>query len=199
GFVVPYGSQVIQEAGQGEDAAAGDKVLPAMTIIGEVNVPDPASAVIEIEIVDEVGLPRPHVGAVEGLVEVSLGDKLDHLFTQGKDVPVGHECSLPRHVFQGKKDLLPPYLLLEIADPIHPAPEAELEPGPGGGMKVDQWNPAFGGQFHGPFEGGDLVSPAVQRHEGGMDGMDGHDPGKFRHQFVRIDMFEILVDDQLQT
>src|SRR5689334_20522812 len=49
GFVVLYGSQVIQEAGQGEDAAAGDKVLPAVTIIGEVNVPDPAAAVIEIE------------------------------------------------------------------------------------------------------------------------------------------------------
>ena len=86
------------------------------------------------------------LGAVEGLVEVPLGDELDHLFASGKDVLVDLEPPLPRHVFQGKEHLASPHLFLEVLDSTHPAPETELEPDPGGGMQVDQRNPGLGGQ-----------------------------------------------------
>src|SRR5690349_7642697 len=70
GGVVVGVAQVVEEAGEREDAVAGEEMLPAVAVVGEVDVPDPAGVVEEVEVVDKVGYPRPHVGAVEGQEEV---------------------------------------------------------------------------------------------------------------------------------
>lgn len=47
-------SEVVEKSCQREHAMSGDEVLPAMTIIGEVDIADSAAVVAEVEIVDEV-------------------------------------------------------------------------------------------------------------------------------------------------
>lgn len=42
GSVVVRLAQVIEKTGQREDTVTGDKVLPAMSVVGEVDVPDPS-------------------------------------------------------------------------------------------------------------------------------------------------------------
>src|ERR1039457_3612709 len=104
--------------------------LPTMAVIGEMYVPDPAGLVIEVKIIDEIGLAGPHMGTVEGLVQVSFVNEFDHLFGPGKDVLIGFEFTGPGHVFNGNQNLSPTDLLLKIVDPVDPAPESDLKPGP---------------------------------------------------------------------
>jgi len=147
GFAVARVPQMVQETGQGEDAVAGEEVLLAVAVIGEMDVPDPAGAVEEIEIVDEVGLARPHVGAVEGLEKVPFGYELDHLFGLGQDILVHLELPRPGHVFDGHDDRPAPHFALEILHPVHLAPEPDLAANPGGRMEIDQGDAGLGGKL----------------------------------------------------
>src|SRR5665647_2672543 len=68
-LVVGCVPQVVQESGERQYAVPGEQVLAAVAVIGEVDVPDPAAVVEKVEVVDEVGPPRPHVCAVKGEVK----------------------------------------------------------------------------------------------------------------------------------
>src|ERR1035437_1305024 len=104
-MVVAGVAQVVQETGQGEDAMAGEEMLPAVTVIGKMDVPDPARGVKKVKVVDEVGLARSHVSAVEGLEKIALVDEIYHFFSLGQNILVRLEFPGPWHVFHREQHL----------------------------------------------------------------------------------------------
>lgn len=55
GFVVARSAQVVEKAGKWKDAVPRQEVLPAVAVIGEMDISDPAATIEKIEVINEIG------------------------------------------------------------------------------------------------------------------------------------------------
>lgn len=88
GTIVAGFLQVIEEAGQGEFAVAGEQMLFAVSVVGEVNIADPARIVEVVEVGQEICFMGAHMGRVEGEKQVPFLEKIDHLIGAVQEVRV---------------------------------------------------------------------------------------------------------------